>query len=100
MAGLTSPSMPGAALGSIGAGEIALLSPEPDGRKRKRISSVRSRLRVRSRRSPARRNEHGAITASGMRPAIFSLRCTAGSPKASTRSTLKLARALLDELHA
>jgi hypothetical protein len=31
--------------------------------------------------------EHGAISVSGMRPAIFSLRSMAGSPKASTRST-------------
>ena len=34
------------------AGEIALLSPEPDARKPKRISSVRSRLRVGSRQNP------------------------------------------------
>ncbi len=74
------------------AGEVALKSPEPMRRKRKRISNVRSRLRGRSGRSPgncARRfawRGCGAIATNRTRPAIFSLRSMAGSPKASTRS--------------
>ena len=75
------------------AGEIALKSPRRMRRKRKRISSAHSRLRASSKQSPGnsvRRRAwrgSGAIRASGMRLAIFSLRSTAGSPKGLTRST-------------
>ena len=75
------------------AGEIALMSPEPDAAKRRRISSVPSPLPARRRQSPGscapRRAwlDCRAIRANANRPAIFSPRSMAGSPKASTRST-------------
>jgi hypothetical protein len=61
-------------------------------RKRKLTSSVRSRLRAHSMPSPGNSAPQrawpvsGAIRASGMRLAIWSLRSTAGSPKALTRA--------------
>jgi hypothetical protein len=74
------------------AGEIALLSREPNATRQKPISSVRSQSRSIGKKGPgncARRRVcrvPGTVTVSGKRPAIFSPRSTAGSPRASTRS--------------
>jgi hypothetical protein len=81
--------MTGAALGSIGAGEIALSSPEPDGAKAEaeayferalaiaRAQHAKSCALQRAWRDHGKRDEARDLLAP----------CTAGSPKASTRST-------------
>ena len=89
------------------AGEIALKSPEPDAAKAEayfeRALAV-ARAAASKVLGTARRDEHGAALArsgqAAARPANFSLRSTAGSPRASTRCDLKEAKALLDELAA
>ena len=75
------------------AGEIALMSPEPDAAKAEayfeRALAV-ARDAAGKVLGTARGDEHGAAVArsgqAAMRPAIFSLRSMAGSLKASTRS--------------
>ena len=76
------------------AGEIALMSPEPDAAKAEALFRARARGRARAAGQvlgTARGDEPGAALArSGQarrRPATCSRRSTAGSPKASTRST-------------
>jgi predicted ATPase len=79
---------------SRAAGEIALMSPQPDAAKAEayferalvvaRAQQAKS-WELRAAMSMAR--GFGAIRASRTRPVISSLRYTAGSPKASTRST-------------
>ena len=75
------------------AGEIALMSPEPDAAKAEayfeRALAVARKQQAKSWELRAAMSMHGsgAIRVSAMRPAIFSLRSMAGSPKASTRST-------------
>ena len=74
------------------AGAIALKSHEPDAAKAEthfeRALTVARQLQAKSweLRAAMSMARLGAIRASGMRPAIFSLRFTTGSPKASTRS--------------
>jgi predicted ATPase len=74
------------------AGEIALMSPQPDAPKAEtyfeRALAVARQQQAKSweLRAAMSMRGSGAIRASGMRRAIFSLRSTAGSPKGSTRS--------------
>jgi predicted ATPase len=74
------------------AGEIALKSPEPDAAKAEayfeRALAVAGQQQAKSWELAPQRAwpGSGAIRASAMRPAICSLRSTAGSPKASIRS--------------
>ena len=81
------------------AGEIALMSPRAGRGESGSVFRARARGCARAAGKvlgAARGDEHwrgcGAIRANGSRPAIFSRRSTAGSPKASTRAILKRPR--------
>jgi hypothetical protein len=74
------------------AGKIELNSPKPNMAKAKSYSgraltdARQKQAKSLELRAAMGRRGSGASRASGMRPAIFSLRSTAGLPKASTRS--------------
>ena len=72
------------------AGEIALMSPQPNAAQAEayfeRALAVARKQQAKSWELRAAMKGGGAIGASGLRPVICSLRCTAGSPKASIRS--------------